>query len=505
MTRPASGWAPPALPGVSDSHPPSRAPALRWLPNLAPVPWGTLVLLPLSCLLGAAWREWQGSFWTYAWMSLVFAAALAAALHQPRSVGLAILALVSWIGYWLKLALHLVEVQPAWFEPTGRFVGDRAGWDEVALVASAGGLGLLAAALILRCLPPQGIVAAGDVSRPAPAGRRLGVRVLIVATGCLVLVNEALGLFHAGLRPAVVLPWPWHGVLGWTVSVGLALPASAWLYQDLRAGRAPWPGLLLFLGVGAAVSISTCSRGTLAMQVMPLLAALFLYRRQFPGAGPRQLVLAGLLALVFVGLTVGASQQRRAATLPEAHLATDNPQSPEKSAWFALPRDFPAVLARLSVDRWIGLEGVMAVTAWPGKSSATLAHAAVQRRDLDHVDFYTAQVAGGTPVDTARRHFASPPGLFAFLHLSGSLAVVFAGSLVASLVLALGERAVMRLSCNPFLAAQVGGYGAMVVMQAGAGGLIQPATSLAFTLAVVCLPGLALRHWRAPARAAGSC
>lgn len=267
-------------------------------------------------------------------------------------------------------------------------------------------------------------------------------------------------------------------------------------HLDVITGRSLWLTTLMFLAVSAALSVSTFSRGTYVLQGLPLLAVLTLLRTHIPWlTGRRLLVIAGMFVCGML-VTVAASRQRRADALPV--YTTIQPTTPTTPSYkivrYDLFQDFAHLMRRLSIDRWVGLEGVMAVSAFPGKGHELLIRAAKERRDKNHVDIYTGEVSQSGFQDTSRYHFATLPGMFAFWYYSGSLWVVFICAAFLTATVIAVERTIHQTTANPFLAGQVGAYAAIVFVQMGAGGLAQPASALAFTVAIAWVLGVFVRR-----------
>ena len=118
----------------------------------------------------------------------------------------------------------------------------------------------------------------------------------------------------------------------------------------------------------------------------------------------------------------------------------------------ALPR-----ILSLVVDRWIGLEGVMAVSAYPEKSNQLLFEAIMEKRAIGSTTKFQ-EIANSHYrwVDANIWQFASLPGAAAFFYFSGSLWVVMLGMAVFSLLLQLSEQFIFRLTSNPLLCSMFG-------------------------------------------------
>lgn len=111
----------------------------------------------------------------------------------------------------------------------------------------------------------------------------------------------------------------------------------------------------------------------------------------------------------------------------------------------------------LAVDRWIGLEGVMAVTAYPDKGRALLMAASKEKRDNGKVTkFQYICNSHYRWVDAKKWQFASLPGAAAFFYFSGSLLVVMFGMMIFSFLLQLIEQLIFILTGNPLLCSFLG-------------------------------------------------
>ena len=111
----------------------------------------------------------------------------------------------------------------------------------------------------------------------------------------------------------------------------------------------------------------------------------------------------------------------------------------------------------LVVDRWIGLEGVMAVSVYPEKSNSLLVDAIKEKREIGKTTkFQDICNSSYRWVDASNYQFASLPGAPAFLYFSGSLWVVFLGMAMFAFMLQLSEELVFRLTSNPLLCSLFG-------------------------------------------------
>lgn len=124
-------------------------------------------------------------------------------------------------------------------------------------------------------------------------------------------------------------------------------------------------------------------------------------------------------------------------------------------------------ILRLSVDRWMGMEGVMAVQSYPKKGKALFLDGIIEKREIGKVTLY--QEVSKSHYRRASRtfQFGSLPGAAAFLYYSGSLWVVMLGMGTFSLLILLIERVVDMLTANPLLCSLIGFGVANTVAQFG--------------------------------------
>lgn len=444
-----------------------------------------LTAAAIVCGLAIFWVtaiRWPGSFHTYVAMSLAFWGLLAVGVRHlvAGNVGFALLAALLWVGYWLKLSVHLVFETP-WVEPIGRFGSSAQEWDAVAAVSATGALGVVLVGLLSRIPVALGSASRIDLDVAWKPGMRIPAYLFIsLLVAGIVAVNEAYGISHNGLRPGVDLVWPLQGVFNWLFVIGIALLILTALHLDAVSGKSMALGTLVFAAAVTALAVSQYSRGIAALQSLPLAVSLILWRSTAHGVSSRGTVV--LLVVLFIGVMVSVvgGQERRIQGLPDYQLAERDSST----------RGLPVLFSRLAVDRWVGLEGVMAVVAYPDKGMSFFKDALGERRTKDKVDTYTGVISEAGAYDTSKYHFATIPGAFAFLYYSSSLLVVFLGALILAAIVIGSEHVVRMATNNIFVSSQVGFFTAMLFIQLGAGGLVQPASVLVFTLICAILTSM---------------
>lgn len=128
---------------------------------------------------------------------------------------------------------------------------------------------------------------------------------------------------------------------------------------------------------------------------------------------------------------------------------------------------FGNILA-LVADRWVGLEGVMAVSAYPFKGQEAFLEVLTEKREVGTVTIYQ-KICNSLyqGMDNEKYLFASLPGVVAFLYISDSLIIVFFGASLLAVIMLLGEFLTLKLTKNPLLCSLFGLTAANMIAQFG--------------------------------------
>ena len=449
----------------------------------------------LACVLALvggifAIVQYPGNKIVFSLFCLAIFATAAFAVRFPNQYSHFFLSFAWFIGFWVKYVFHQT-VGSAYYEPHGLFDGSDPSWDAVFLVIGVGLAGYLAGRLIALPIvgPATDSLRKRTINVPVwwPSYRTL----FWVAAGLLVLAilvaNQEFGILVRGYVAKHILPWPLGGLFAWITDIGLALLLALFLAWDRQAGFGIILGFVALCVEGALLSVSTLSRGVYFFHTVPPLVT-----ESVEGSVDKRRWLPLLLVAVWISVGVAIPSTTTALRLigHDALPVTPSELVASQSGQFSRNVDaydfgifwqqFVTMSQLLLIDRWTGLEGVMATVSYPEKSWSLLAEAAAQRRSYGTVDVYTRKISGSTfsEDDAKTYHFASLAGPVAFFYFSGSLAVVFAGMAFISLLMSATELFWRWLVRDRVLVAMSGLYLALVVMQFS-GGVVQAMTSLA--------------------------
>lgn len=451
-------------------HRPRLRLALGICLGLGAVGWIALVL--------AATRAYPGNRFLFLTFVLVYTSMAALILPKPRLYGYTFLAAFLFLGFCAKSIAYL-GLGVALIEPTGKFDGSGYAWDSALLPAMAGSAAVITIRLIHLVMFRGAHEARFPFGSPPPAWYvRMRFPILAASfVGFVVLngLNFVLTFYQIGLTPKLVLSAHLSVIVEWLFVGGFAMWVATlvgWEAQ-VRPGRF---GSLLIVAFGEAVaSLSTLSRAAYLFRALSYL----LVAAEFPAFFRAQLTrrwrlfLAVLVpfglaftvasvSLLRFGIYAAYFQPALVTPTPTvAAIATPSPSVATTSSLVLTPSptagSVPVRITRsqeatrevglLVVGRWIGIEGTMAVSSYPGLSVDTFRHALTESPSIGEAAFYQ-RLAGSTYHTTAQYEFLTTPGTVAILYYSGSLAIVALGMGLLTALLFAFEMITSRLSGN---------------------------------------------------------
>lgn len=389
--------------------------------------------------------KFPGNSFYYFVFSLVFLTLIYFAL-KPKSFGYLFLAIFLFLGFWLKLVVHLLLDYP-YLEPIGSFDDSASSWNKVLLVSSAGGLAVLLAYFIFLKIYNTPCVKKSSFNflHFFNKNRVLLWSILIILSLIFPFLNIELGISQLGMVPKITLPWPFKGLFGWILVFGLPVTIFAISHLDILANQKWKLGCAVVLISSFLISICFLSRATFIFSTIPYFLALGYYNcKKYIDIKFKVWVFLFFQWLVLCFLSLAIVMLLRYGQVNEGfsrHVVVNNVS--------------PVVLgiSRLAVDRWIGLEGVMAVEAYEYKNFDLLRKIASERRVEERQDFFTRNIAEikFTEEELKKIRYASIPGGIAFFYYSNSVTLVFFGIFIFSLLLFFSEKIIILKSGNYFI------------------------------------------------------
>ena len=353
-----------------------------------------------------------------------------------------------WLGFWLKLTVRVAFMDGRFHEPIGSFSGSGAAFDQALLVASCGFLGLLTASYLREKLfftyaDKSGQVEHVGLYRFYRSHRKtillgfVGLFITIAAT------NLYFGFYQRGAVSRTSLPYGLGGIYSWLLLFGLASISALILHYEFLSNKTTtYFVVILSLIESFLTNVSLLSRGMILNT--SALAYGVIKNIKF-NAIKTSLQFWIVISTIFI-LLFGFS------IVLVNHLRSGNPieytnsyniyrgvyNSVTGTSYMAKP---------LFLDRWVGIEGVMAVTSYPEQGWKLWDNAWKENRLHGATSFYDTYIITSPykNMDATKYNYISLPGIIAFCFYPGSFAFLFTCMFILGALAAAIEISVFKL------------------------------------------------------------
>ncbi|MDB5825056.1 MAG: hypothetical protein JWR21_3760 [Herminiimonas sp.] len=412
--------------------------------------------------------SYPGSPLTFVSFSICYFSLIALAAPRPRLYGYTFLSALLFLGFWTKVVLHSVW-SPEFVDPVGDYAGTAAEWDAALVVASCGAVGVMIPRLLHLFLARRSSALATAASPGSfPAWYPRWREEIWIATILIVAVSNILNLrlaFHqVGANPKLLLPFHLHIVVAWLINVGFSLIISMLIFWDVRSGTGSFAKRLAAAIMEAfCSSISSMSRLAYLLHTGPYFVAILekspLLRSTLTLRNALYLVFAFVLAF---WLSIVAVFWLRAN---DYYPYAENVPSHD-SVSKHMERTMRSQLPQLFVQRWVGLEGVLAVGALKERNQQLLVNAFTENPDAGtHSLYQRISKLFYSSKAPDKFTFLSNAGPIALLFFSGSLMVVMLGMSLITLGVFATEWLAVRWVGNALFVAVAAAALANVVCQ----------------------------------------
>lgn len=342
-----------------------------------------------------------------------------------------------WLGFWLKFSIRIAFASGFFREPVGVFDGSATAFDHALIVSSCGIAGLLVASQVRA----RFFIYPNAPSTCASSGlfilyqscRKCFVGVFLLVVVLVAVSNAWLGIYQRGMVAQTVLPYGLNGVFKWLLQFGLASVAALIVRFEIEMNRN-----LSLMAVFPAImesffsNISLLSRGmilnssSLAIGGLRMISAMKV-RLNFFALSVAVVTFVSLFAVSVV--TVNSLRSEMFDPTPPATSTLST------ASVIAVAREMSPPLF---IDRWVGIEGVMAVSSseklgWDLWREAWREKFQEDQFSLYDLRFVSAHYASSS-IDKSKNHSVNLPGLIAFLYYPGSLPFLFFTVLFCALI-----------------------------------------------------------------------
>lgn len=404
----------------------------------------------------------------YTIFTLVYFSLLFSALYKPISYSYVFLSIFLFLGMWLKLTLHLI-FDYRYVEPIGAFYTANARMDSVLLIAIIGAIGVISSSIIYRLTKLKSTIYIYEnyifkkpiIYKFYDTYRIYIYIIILFITLMLVYLNIVYQIQLTGIVPKTILIYPLNAIISWTIGTGLSVLLLVLFSLDVKFKNALEIKYLVFFAfIVAITSIGLLSRGQYVFMLGAIIVfLLFNYNSLNNLSMKKLLIYISSVAFLYIFVIHNVSLLRG------YYFSDISIQSSIQG--FSIPESLHKIL-RLAVDRWIGLEGLMAVSSYEHKSFELFLNALKTKATIGKIDIYQyISNAHYKDMDNMKFAFATIPGSMAFFYYTGSLLFVYFGMLVFSLVMLLLEYYLYLWYKSALLVSAIGMYLANAVAQFG--------------------------------------
>ncbi len=395
-------------------------------------------------------NNYPGSKASYCFFSFTFLALVLSGLYSKTSYSYTFLTIMLWLGFWLKTTIHLI-FSYEYVEPIGYFIGSSSEWNEVLHVASMGAIGVIIARWFFQLSSSNFTTLAISNPPPPPSWyNRYKIHIWITLTLSVIalcLANIYFSFHQIGIVPKTII-WPLNAIFSWLISTGFAMTVVTLLWWEFSNKNSNIYCIFLALFEATFSSISLLSRGLYIFHIIPIFMASIFNRKLFRNFNFKSslLILTLTFALYLMTFPLVNSIRNYQYSGIRHQISVDFESDYLTKGLLKI--------SRFAVDRWIGVEGLMATTAYKEKNLALFMSAATEKVEIGKVT--TFQIIANSDyrfADSKKFLFASLPGPISFMYLSGSLILVVLGMFTVTLITLFSELVIHRLLYNPFLTA----------------------------------------------------
>lgn len=383
-----------------------------------------LFFMAVAGIAYAAGLNYSGNWLIYLLFTLVANLLLINGFRRRALFFDAFIGIFLWLGFWLKFSLRMALKQAS-FGDALAFDGSPEAFD-LALIVSSCGLGALLFASVVRArfftypsevpvFESSGLFLLYKRYRLQCIGIFLTM-VMLIATS-----NVWLGIYQRGMVAQMVLPYGLSGVYKWLLQFGLASASALIIRFEIELNR----NLTLMAVVPALMecflsNVSLLSRGMILNSASLAFGGAKLLSSMKVRIGfLRFAAIAISFAVLFV-ISVLTVNFLRAKSYENA-VAASTLSTPSATT-------IRHMTVPLFLDRWVGVEGVVAVSSSKALGWNLWREAWQERFREGELSIYDQKFID-TPYaanpDTSKFHFVSLPGIVAFLYFPGSLAFLF--------------------------------------------------------------------------------
>lgn len=402
----------------------------------------------------------------YTFFSIIFFLLLLSGFYKTITYSYLFLSIFLFLGFWFKLTIHLILDYP-YVEPIGLFYSSNSSMDDVLIVSMVGAIAILIVYFLFnffrlnkttKILENKKLFQKDKIYYFYKKYKTIILSCLFFIIILLAVLNVTLNIQMTGVVPTTILVFPFNALIYWLLAIGVVLIFSYFVHLEILYEKVLKQHMVfLFLLLSAISSISILSRGTFIFLFGGFLFFILFNFESLNKSRFIDLIKLIITAILFYFMVIYIVTILRDIYFHQISIYEILNQS-----------GVSGVLLGLAADRWVGLEGVMAVVSYPFKSFDLFIDAFISNPKIGSIDIYQyISNAHYVDMDNTKYAFATIPGSIAFFFYSGSHILVFVGIFCLVSLMIVIEKIVFYMSQSTLFVALIGVSLASNVVQFG--------------------------------------
>ena len=342
-----------------------------------------------------------------------------------------------WLGFWLKFSIRVAFMDGLFQESVGNYDGSGTASDHALLVAVCGFVGFLAASFVRERFVFNYPNRLNDESQQNglmnlyKAHRKLILWCFTMLFITIAIANVYFGIYQKGTITRTILPYGLSGVYKWLLLFGLASISALILKFEFTINKkTPYLVVMLSLAESFFSSISLLSRGMILNVSALVYGAFISLKLHSIKSSLRFLAISFLTFAILFGSSVFVVNYMRSSPVQELLMVIG-----AKGFTASLYQDIgeqslgeiKGSTKQLLLDRFVGIEGVMAISSYPKLGWNLWNEAWKEAYSENTTSFYDKNLITSPYINTdfTKHHYISLPGILAFCFYPGSFLFLF--------------------------------------------------------------------------------
>lgn len=368
--------------------------------------------------------NYPGSKFTYVAFSVVCNSLLFLSIGTKSLFFELFIAGFIWLGFWLKLTLKIAFFDGNLVDPVGMYDHSPSALDKGLWVASLG-ITAIIVAIYFRKIFFKGYAPSSNKTSTSSQYlalyerfRKLILFVFVLLITFVALTNFKFSIYQRGTITGLVLPFGVNGIYKWLLIFGFSSFSAVLLNLELQLKKdLSFTVMLISMMESFISNVSMISRGMVMNSASLIYGA---YASTCINKIRIKTIKYAFFIVVFMILFVASIQitnSLRDTLFYDSHQTKQTNVLKKNQVKFGM-----------FTDRWVGIEGILAVTSYPNLGWELFKNALNEKYDEHAISFYDKNLLKDSPyinTDRHKHHFMSLPGYIAFLFYPGSYAFLF--------------------------------------------------------------------------------